>query len=164
MPTCLVGPACLFGTWKYLYFHEISYHNCAKMEEIWRNISRKCLFRKYFATLRMVWNELGNGLAILFRWHYNALPYQSMWLWQQATIELCTYDVLRTTKDFHYVEVLIWYIGQVISYQVQISIWFLLQDYNFSFQSRQKINCNRFMKLLSKNNEHLHLREIFLQF
>ena len=99
---------------------------------------QKWLFRKYFATLRMVWNELDNGLAILFRWHYNALPYQSMWLWQQPTIELCTYDVLRTTKDFHYVEVLIWYIGQVISYQDQISIWFLLQDYNFSFQSRQK--------------------------
>ena len=118
----------------------------AKMQE--------CLFRKYFATLRMVWNELDNGLAILFRWHYNALPYQSMWLWQQATIELYTYDELCTTKDFHYVEVLIWYIGQVISYQDQIGIWFLLQDYNFSFQSRQKINCNMFVKLLSRNNEH----------
>ena len=57
---------------------------------------QKWLFRKYFATLRMVWNKLDNGLAILFRWHYNALPYQSMWLWQPATIELFMY-LRRTT-------------------------------------------------------------------
>ena len=129
---------CLFETWNYLYFQEISYLNCAKIEEIFRENARM-LIQKIFCNVAngMKWTRY-NGLAILFRWHYNALPYQSMWLWQQPTIELCTYDVLRTTKDFHYVEVLIWYIGQVISYQDQIGIWFLLQDYNFSFQSRQK--------------------------
>ena len=69
-PTRLYGPTCLLGTWEYivLVFHEISYHNCAENEEIFRESARMH---------HCVWDSTKKGQWAL---HVYSIPNDLKWL------------------------------------------------------------------------------------